>query len=163
MTEQTAESKIPSELTRLPQWLCWRKELDEKGKPTKVPSSARSRDKLVAGSSTDPHTWGTYDAAVGITNKFGLNGVGFAISESDGLSLIDLDHCRDPETGIIALWAQEIIRALNSYSEISPSLTGVHVWLFGKLAPGSRCKKNMKPEISRCTRATGMPQLPACT
>jgi putative DNA primase/helicase len=141
MTEQTAESKIPSELTRLPQWLCWRKELDEKGKPTKVPSSARSRDKLVAGSSTDPHTWGTYDAAVGITNKFGLNGVGFAISESDGLSLIDLDHCRDPETGIIALWAQEIIRALNSYSEISPSLTGVHVWLFGKLAPGSRCKK----------------------
>src|SRR5262249_53638709 len=53
---------------------------------------------------------------------------------------IDLDYCRDPETGIIALWAQEIIHNINSYAEVSPSGEGVRIFLFGILPPTGRKK-----------------------
>lgn len=41
--------------------------------------------------------------------------------------VIDLDDCRDPETGEIQQWAQEIVRRLGSYTEISPSGRGLHI------------------------------------
>ena len=44
-----------------------------------------------------------------------------------GLGCTDLDHCVDPSTGKIAPWAREIIINLDSYSEFSPSGTGVHI------------------------------------
>jgi hypothetical protein len=44
-----------------------------------------------------------------------------------GLGCVDLDHCVDPSTGKIAPWAREIIIGLDSYSEFSPSGTGVHI------------------------------------
>ena len=50
---------------------------------------------------------------------------------------MDLDECRDPETGVIAPWALEIIGLLESYSEVSPSQTGVHVFCLGVL-PGEK-------------------------
>ena len=40
---------------------------------------------------------------------------------------IDLDDCRDPETGEIASWAQQIVDALESYTEVSPSGRGLHI------------------------------------
>jgi putative DNA primase/helicase len=42
---------------------------------------------------------------------------------------VDLDHCRDPATGEIAPWALEIIRRFDSYTEVSPSGTGVKIFL----------------------------------
>lgn len=44
---------------------------------------------------------------------------------------IDLDDCRNPETGVIADWAVDIIQTLNSYSEVSPSGTGVKIIVKG--------------------------------
>jgi hypothetical protein len=41
---------------------------------------------------------------------------------------IDLDTCRDPKTGEIAPWAQEIIDRFQTYTEISPSQTGVKLF-----------------------------------
>lgn len=49
---------------------------------------------------------------------------------------MDLDGCVDPETGEIALWASQIIEGLDSYTELSPSGTGVHIVSRGKI-PGS--------------------------
>jgi hypothetical protein len=40
---------------------------------------------------------------------------------------IDLDSCRNPETGEIDAWAHEIINAFSSYAEVSPSGTGVKI------------------------------------
>jgi len=53
---------------------------------------------------------------------------------------VDLDGCLDPETGEIEGWAQEIIDELDSYAEISPSGTGVHVLVRGSLPPGRNRK-----------------------
>ena len=56
-----------------------------------------------------------------------LRGAGFAPRAGDGLLFLDLDDCRDKETGAIAPWAQEVIADCNSYAEISPSLTGIRI------------------------------------
>ncbi len=57
-------------------------------------------------------------------------------TDSDPYSGVDIDNCRDPDTGQIAEWAWEVIQALDSYTEISPSGTGIHIIVRGKLPAG---------------------------
>ena len=79
------------------------------------------------------------------TREKDLDGIGFVFTESDPFCGVDLDACVDPKTGQIASWASEIVGALDSYTEFSPSGTGLHVLLRAKLpqgvtaGPGSRC------------------------
>ncbi len=61
-------------------------------------------------------------------------------SPEDPFTGIDLDRCRNPETGSVEPWAQEIITELDSYTEVSPSGTGLHVIVQGKLPAGRRRK-----------------------
>jgi putative DNA primase/helicase len=49
---------------------------------------------------------------------------------------IDLDGCRDPQTGVIEPWALEVVRLLDSYTEVSPSGRGLHIWVRGFLPEG---------------------------
>jgi putative DNA primase/helicase len=42
---------------------------------------------------------------------------------------VDLDHALDPKTGALKIWAQDIVDALDSYTEWSPSGEGVHIIL----------------------------------
>jgi hypothetical protein len=51
-----------------------------------------------------------------------------------------LDNGRDPKTGRIKKWASQIIRDLASYTEVSPSGTGVKIFLKGKV-PGKLRRK----------------------
>ena len=57
-----------------------------------------------------------------------FSGLGFVFSPEDPYCGIDLDNCRDPQTGKIKLWASEILHAIDSYAEVSPSGTGVKIW-----------------------------------
>jgi putative DNA primase/helicase len=129
-------------------WCCWCYETDEKGKPTKVPYVAQ-RGKLSQKAETDnPKTWRTYDQAQALYEqslregwKRPFEGVGFMC---DGSFIgIDLDHCRNKETGEIAAWAQDIIDRFHSYWYITPSLEGVRIIIHAK-KPGPRCKKGDK-------------------
>lgn len=61
------------------------------------------------------------------------DGLGFVFPTDRSMFGVDLDGCRDPKTGKVAEWAREIILYLNSYSEVSPSLTGVKVFCLGRL------------------------------
>lgn len=114
------------ELKKLRQWVCW-KEVKKKGdkKPSKVlinPHTGR------AAKSNDSTTWGTIRQANALLKKQkNLKGLGFVFTKDDPFLGIDLDDCLDPETGELAPWANEIIDLLNSYAEISPSGTGVHI------------------------------------
>ena len=65
-------------------------------------------------------------------------GVGFVFSPDDPFVGVDLDHCRDPESGVVKPAAQEITTELNSYTEISPSGTGVHIIVQARLSRGGR-------------------------
>ena len=76
-----------------------------------------------------PATWGTFVQTLARYQHGGWHGLGFVFSAADPYCGIDLDHCRDPETGEMAYWAQQIVDALDSYTEVSPSGRGVHILL----------------------------------
>ncbi|MDP9475869.1 MAG: phage/plasmid primase, P4 family [Actinomycetota bacterium] len=126
---------FPAELCALPQWLCW-KTAKRKGKITKVPVSPYGG----AGKPNVPSTWGTLAEALAHAERGGLAGVGFVFSEDDPYCGVDLDKCRDPETGELSEDAAEIVAALGSYSEASPSGTGVHVIVRGHVPAGGNRK-----------------------
>jgi AAA domain len=101
--------------------------------PTKVPYQLNGAHA----SSTDPATWCTYADAQAAVGSF--TGVGVMMGQ--GLGCVDLDHCVEPSTGKIAPWAREIIIGLDSYSEFSPSGTGVHILGDDILLPGKGRKR----------------------
>ena len=125
---------VPNEIKALPNWVCYRME-DRAGqsKPTKVPYNPTTGDHAKA---NDPLTWTDYEACVAAVEGGEYDGVGFEFGS--GYVGIDLDHCREAETGEIEDWAQDVIAHLDSYTEISPSGTGVHIILKGSLPPGRR-------------------------
>src|SRR5215217_2839291 len=123
-------------LRDLRQWLCWRSE-ERDGKPTKIPYSPLTGERA---SSTTPETWTSYEEAVRACKEEGYTGVGFVFTPEDDLCGVDLDGCLDRLTGEIEPWAWTIIKELDSYTEISPSGTGVHVLLRATL-PEDRNRK----------------------
>ncbi len=127
---------IPLELRSCAPWLAWKSVPNPDGKkPRKLPIDPRTGKTA---SSTDPSTWADYDTAVSAVVRYGLAGPGVVFAPDGPYSGVDLDHCRDPQTRVIAPWAQEIIAELNSYTEVSPSGTGVKVFLKGKLPANAK-------------------------
>jgi putative DNA primase/helicase len=122
---------IPDELKPRKQWVCWRYETRE-GKKTKVPYQSNRKPA----SSTDPATWTTFDD---VTKAQGFDGIGFVVTFP--YTGIDIDHCRNPQTGELSEYAKSVIATLNSYSEVTPSNAGIRVWVKGKLI-GSGNKNN---------------------
>src|SRR5215203_5725254 len=120
----------------LRQWLCWRTE-ERDGKPTKVPYDPSTGEKA---ESTNPKTWTSYEKARGACRDHGYEGIGFVFTSEDDLCGVDLDKCLDPETGEIEPWAWAIIKELDSYTELSPSGTGVHVLVRATLPEGRNRK-----------------------
>ena len=128
------------ELIARPQWVVWRLERRHNApidaKPTKVPYSPDGRRRA---SSTDATTWGTYADALTTVHAGRADGVGFVFSAGDPYFGIDFDGCRNPDTGEIDPEVSEIIARFNTYTEPSPSGTGVHIIGRGvKPAPNSR-------------------------
>lgn len=114
---------IPEEMKQAARWVVWRYE-PNKDKPgwTKVPYNARNGRR---GSSTGPSTWSVFQAAVDAYEHRGYDGLGFV--SGDGWTLLDLDHAIDSESGDPKLWARHIIDHIDSYSELSPSGTGIRI------------------------------------
>jgi AAA domain len=122
-----------AELAAIPRWVCW-KAVERDGKPTKVPyTPAGSKAK-----STDPRTWSTFDECFAAAFVDGRHdGIGFVFTADDDLAGVDLDGC--VEDGRVEPWAAEIVSGMASYAEISPSGTGVKLWIRGTLPePGRR-------------------------
>jgi putative DNA primase/helicase len=124
----------PAALQAYPQWVAW-KYIYSTPKAKKPPICPR--DGTYA-SPTDPATWGTFDEAVERAKQDNLQGVGFVITAEDPFVGVDLDHCRDPQTGLIQEWAAKIVVELRTYTEISPSGKGLRLFMRGKLPEGGR-------------------------
>lgn len=130
---------IPEQLTERPQWVCWRYE-ERDGKLTKVPYTPGT---LRRASSTDLMTWRAFEEAFTAyeTQEPPYDGIGFVLSSADPFVGIDIDDCRNPETGEIAPWAQKMIsRVQEGYVETSPSGKGVHIILEGTARDGGMRK-----------------------
>ena len=115
---------IPEELKTRPQWVVWRAVGD---KPNKIPHSARTGCKA---SSTDLMTWSTFEEAAEAYEHGAYAGLGFVFSSSDPYTGLDVDNCVNEE-GEIALWALEVARYFDSYTELSVTGSGLHIIVRG--------------------------------
>jgi putative DNA primase/helicase len=121
---QQPDSAPPAELCNRHQWVTWKLEDGRK-----VPYDARTGRKA---RSTDPTTWATYEQARSAAQRRKHAGVGYVFTADDPYTGIDLDDCID-EAGTVASWAQTIVDAMQTYTEISPSGTGLKMWVIGSI------------------------------
>jgi len=156
-------------------WVVWRWELNDKGNWTKVPKQS-GRAQYNA-KNNDPATWSVYATAIAeFTSIFKtVDGIGFMLLDSD-VAALDLDKCRNRETGEINLWAQELVdkaSLLGAYVEVTPSGTGLRIIGKGQGEPVHRKFASGQSSIElyrKCTRyitisgaeiGTSSPDLPS--
>lgn len=115
---------IPMELRKQPRWVNWKWVWSApRGKWNKPPFQPCG----TPASSTNSATWTTYEVAMQAHESTGM-GIGYVLN-GDGLVGLDLDDVRNPDTGEITAWARDVIDAAATYTEVSPSGTGVKLLL----------------------------------
>ena len=149
-------ANIPRDLTAIDQWVGFRYEYrpdKSEAKPwTKPPYQVDGK----LASHSDPGTWNSFEAVLDVYQAGGFDGVGFVLTDGDDYTGFDLDNCRDPNTVVIDEWALDTIKALNSYTEFSPSGTGIRIIVKGHLPPGGRKKSQFECyDTSRYLTFTG--------
>jgi len=122
----------PERITSLTQWVV--------ADADKIPLDPKSRRRA---DTTNPATWADYVTACRVATQHGLS-VGFVFTTGSGIVGIDLDKCRNPETGVLELWALAIVQSLNTLTEISFSGTGLHILVEGELPEGGRKKGHIE-------------------
>jgi putative DNA primase/helicase len=121
MTRQSLERKFHrfNELGDLPIWVACT--------TSKVPINPHTGK---AGSASDPATWGTRSEAEAAVAKYGLAGIGIALTTlPDGRRLcgLDTDGCYSATGDGRAAWVDDVYALLDGcYNELSPSCTGRH-------------------------------------
>lgn len=126
---------IPNELTERRAWVCWRIETRD-GHPTKVPIDPTTGGRA---SSTDDGTWSDFATALEYheSETSGTAGLGFVFSPTGPFVGVDLDDCREPDSGDLEEWAHDVLLELDTFAEVSPSGTGAHAIGRGEV-PGDR-------------------------
>lgn len=117
-----------NELKNTKQWICHL---------NKVPKSPLYNGNA---SPTEPKTWGTYEQAVKACKEYNYSGIGFVFTAESDFCGIDIDHCIN-ENGEINKNALDIVSTMDSYTEISPSGTGLHIIYKGKVHDEWKKKK----------------------
>ena len=128
---------IPQTLQDRQQWVCWRL-VERDGRPTKMPYTPAGTPASVS----DPNTWTDFETALNAYQQGGFDGIGFVLTQDAGIVCVDIDHARNctdwtPE-------AMEMVRLMNSYTEVSPSGQGLHIWCYGHLPAGRRRKNGVE-------------------
>ena len=115
---------VPAEFKTYSNWVTWQ----DLGRKAPIISGTFDNAR-----SDDPSTWVSYATALeNIKNGKGYANLGFVTDgeRTDYLTALDIDGCRNPETGQITEWAQRILNALPAtYAEITPSKTGIRPWV----------------------------------
>jgi hypothetical protein len=122
---------------------------------------------LYGASSVNSEHWGTFTEVLEVQGKTAqwydnktkqqvtgiIDGVGFVLAPP--YCGIDLDHIINPATGEIIPEAQDIISVMNSYAELSPSGTGVHIIYKGDIHTDWKKKKPINDTSELETYQTG--------
>jgi len=157
---------IPDTLAERDQWICWRTECHgcgERLSPTtkKCPGCGDNATKKPINphtggftSTKDPDTWSSLsDAREYDSENPDTDGLGFVFTGEGIIAGVDLDDCRNPETGEIDEWAKDVVNRLDSFTEVSPSGTGLHVYVVGFLPDGGNRSKVGDGEIEMYEKA----------
>jgi len=114
--------------------VCWRYDWRD-DEWTKLPVDATTGRPA---SSTDAETWTSFANALAYHDRDGTDtdGVGFVVHDEDLVAGLDLDDCRDPDAGELEDWAADVVDAVDTYAEVSPSGTGLRLFGFGFVPEG---------------------------
>jgi len=108
--------KLPSELKENALFCLWRYE-DRDGNLTKVPYQINGS----CADATKKQTFADYRLVVNVAS--GYDGIGMGVFGT--FCAIDIDHC--VAGGKLTSMAQDIVDTMNSYTELSPSGTGIRI------------------------------------
>lgn len=157
---QLLEKNFPEKLRALGQWVCWvLHQNPTRPKPDKILVDPKPRPLRPGreASHADPSTWATFDEAAAFFRlnaaisykgkKVPVCGLGFVFSAEDTYTGVDIDDCRDPQTGKLIDEAAVIIKTLDSYAEASPSGTGAHVIVEARLPLGTSGRRRSRVEM----------------
>lgn len=119
-------------------WVLWRAEPRGPDKPAKVPY--RVDEPTRKASSTDPASWATFEDAVEalavLVDRHAdpvrgpIAGIGVVLTRAADITCIDLDRVIDGASAIDPR-AAIIVQRANSWTEISPSGGGLHIFVRG--------------------------------
>lgn len=111
-------SAIPQMLKDINRWLVWKPFKGKDGKTKKIPVSPSGHKK----SGKDPDNWLSFEEAISRSDL-----IGFQFSEQDNINGIDIDNCYNTTDSGMEPWGEDIVFVMDSYTEFSPSGTGVHI------------------------------------
>ena len=141
ITTAVNDAAIPAVLKSKPNWVLWKPEWKpDNGKWGKIPKQVNGK----GASTIDPGTWNDFETILAASREAGAvagtdmgagRGIGFVLTKELMITGIDLDSCRDADTGQAEPWAQQIIDDINSYTEVSPSGTGYRILVLGTFPP----------------------------
>ena len=124
-------NQVPSELKLLRQWVCY----DPRKRPL---DPNQPGPKLPTAKTNDPSTWSYFDEAEAHVIAGYAAGVGFVFTDDrDDYVAIDLDACVSPG-GELNEWSRRVVNLLGSYTEYSPSGTGIHIIVKGVVGQAFR-------------------------
>ena len=124
---------IPDELKAIHQWVVWMWAVRNDNR-TKIPINPKTKRHAAV---NDPETWGTFDEAHALATRWKYpGGIGFVFTADDPYCGIDLDKCRDVEKCEYTAEAICIINRIDTYTEVSPSGTGVKMICRASLVEG---------------------------
>jgi hypothetical protein len=133
--------KIPAALRTLP-FVLWRAEPRGEDKRAKVPY--RIAEPWRRASSTNPATWGAFKSAVRAYFSLAdlpadpacgpIAGIGVVLTHDARITCIDLDGVIDADGSSLDPRASWIVNHCASWTERSPSNTGLHVFVGGRVA-----------------------------
>ena len=149
-------------LAALPRWVAWQV---QDGKPDAKGTVRKTKVPYAPGGSMahsdKPRTWGARRAcerrAALLPLPYGMGGTGLVLGDmGDGRTLggIDLDSCRDA-AGTLAPWAQAVIDRLASYTETSPSGTGVKLFFLVDAADVAALAPSLSDKLARQFKVKG--------
>lgn len=149
---------IPDEMKFYRQWVVWRMEDHGGAKPTKVPYCPQWGTRAAV---DNPGTWGSFEdaaqrgpflereivvKATGFDaegrrifpspSETGVHGIGFVLTKDDPYAFIDLDDTKGNADQLAR--QQRIFTEFQSYSERSPSGSGLHVIVKGSVDRGRK-------------------------
>lgn len=129
-TATCLRENTPQLIQEQKQWVVWKYQTRE-GKLKKPPFSPHNGRSA---NITHPQVLGTFEQALARYKAGGYAGIGYVLRDCT-ITALDLDKCRDPQTGAVAPWAQKIIDRLKPYAyiEISPSNEGIRIFIHAKL------------------------------
>lgn len=129
---------VPPQLAALPIWLPWKAHRDG-DRTRKVPVDFQTGRPV---SHKDPNARLSFEEV--LLHLHGLRATGIGVSLTvdirPPLTVVDLDNCVDQQTGEISEAARGVMARLDSYTELSPSGTGLHIFVIGAKPTGA-CRK----------------------